>query len=272
MAGLSYARPGMTNMPAIRQPMLGAHRQIAQQQVQVPTTTVINGRTYKWDQGAKFAGSVSPAQGFQMDNGTWTALDDPMPSSASSAAAMSYARPTARAAAPVADDYELEDFDIGSAYARVQPMLPPMPGPAPQFARPSLPGPEEDVAAEAATFGRAKDRIGQLGRGSMTALSEELDARGMGGAGYEAAERGRLLSDTQGQLGDVIRDQAIESLKRRREVNDRNVGAEINLRGQDQGYASTSRGQDIQAATARSAASVPLMQLIAANRKRRRLY
>lgn len=276
MAGMTYGRPGgmpSMTLPSAR-PMPMAHQAIAKSIPKAPTTTVINGRTYTFQPGARFAGSVSPEQGFQMDNGTWTAMEEP--GSMSSGAASAYARPAARtraaAPAPVADDYGLEDFNISRAYSQVQPMLPPTPGPAPSFARPALPGPEEEIASESAAFGRAKDRIGQLGRGSMTALTESLDARGMGGAGYEASARGELLADTQGQLGEVIRDQAIQSATRRRQVNDRNVGAEMDLRSQDMGYATNTRGQDIQAGQARAAASVPLMQLIAANRSRRRLY
>jgi hypothetical protein len=175
----------------------------------------------------------------------------------------------ARGSATAAGGGELEDFDFTRALAQVQPALPNRPAPAQLPARVTGPSPADSAAAEAAQFGRAKDRIGKLGRGSMTALNEEFSARGFGGSNMEASATQNLLSDLQGQEGEVIRDQAIQNLVRQRQVEDRNYAGDINQRGQDIGFTTTTRGQDIGAETSRAQMQVPLLQLIAANRKRR---
>lgn len=164
---------------------------------------------------------------------------------------------------------DLEDFDFSRALATVQPALPPVPGPAQMPAHVTGPSPADSAAAQAAEFGRAKDRIGKLGRGSMTALNESFSSRGFGGSNMEAGATQNLLSDLQGQEGEVIRDQAIQNLVRQRQVEDRNYAGDVNQRGQDIGFTTTTRGQDIGAATSRAQMQIPLMQLIAANRRRR---
>jgi len=163
----------------------------------------------------------------------------------------------------------LEDFDFSRALSTIQPALPPTPGPAQLPARVVGSTPADSAAAQAAEFGRAKDRIGKLGRGSMTALQEEFSARGLGGSNMEGASTQQLLSDLQGQEGEVVRDQAIQNLVRQRQVEDRNYAGDINQRGQDIGFTTTTRGQDMNFATERARLQVPLLQLIAENRKRR---
>lgn len=166
---------------------------------------------------------------------------------------------------------ELEDFNFYDALAKARSAMPGKLAPAQLPGRVQASTPADAAAAEAAEFGRAKDRIGKLGRGSMMALQEQLDARGMGGAGYEADATSQVLNEVTGQTGEVIRDQAIQALVRQRQVEDRNYQGDIAQRGQDIGFTTTTRGQDANYELGRYGMITPLMSLIAANR-RRRLY
>jgi hypothetical protein len=166
---------------------------------------------------------------------------------------------------------EMEDFDFDAAYNQAASKIPSGAHPVKEFARVTGPSPADSAAAQAAEFGRAKDRIGKIGRGSMTALQESYSSRGFGGSRLEGADTASLLSDLQGQTGEVIRDQAIQNLVRQRQVEDRNYAGDINQRSQDIGYATSTRGQDINLEGQRTSAVVPLLQLIAANRKKRRV-
>lgn len=166
---------------------------------------------------------------------------------------------------------EMEDFDFDAAYNQAASKIPTGAHPVKEFARVTGPSPADSAAAQAAEFGRAKDRIGKIGRGSMTALQESYSSRGFGGSRMEGADTASLLSDLQGQTGEVVRDQAIQNLVRQRQVEDRNYAGDINQRSQDIGYATSTRGQDISLEGQRTNAVVPLLQLIAANRKKRRV-
>lgn len=175
----------------------------------------------------------------------------------------------AGSAAAAKPDYGLEDFDYNRSLAMVQGALPN------HVPRDAMPGhvqastPADAAAAEASEFGRAKDRIGRLGRGTLASMQDEFSSRGMGGSGLEAGATTNLLADLQGQEGEVIRDQNIQGLQRKRQVEDRNYAGDLNQRGQDIGFTTNQRGQDIDQERNRSQMQIPLLQLIAANRKRR---
>jgi hypothetical protein len=234
-------------------------------------TQVINGQTYTWNPNTSFASGVAGRQqgldgsitGFQMPGGTWSAMP-----SASKPAGASGGSGGGSGAGPA---YEEEDFDFYGALAKARSAVPQGNQPVQSFARVEGATPADAAAAQSAQFARAKDRIGSMGRGSLMALQEGFDARGFGGSGMEASATGSLLSDLQGEQSEVVRDQAIENLVRQRQVEDRNYAGDINQRSQDIGYASTTRGQDISSEGQRTAALVPLMQLIAANRNKRRV-
>lgn len=77
---------------------------------------------------------------------------------------------------------------------------------------PSVP-PVADVdtsAAQAAAFARAKDRVGQLGAGALAGLRSSLGGRGLLGSGAEVRGAVDVVNRGQGELGDVVREQAIE--------------------------------------------------------------
>jgi hypothetical protein len=113
-------------------------------------------------------------------------------------------------------------------------------------------GPEDRTAAESAAFSRAAERIANIGKGNLNGLRNQMTRRGITGSGIEAAGVRDVQNNTAGQLGEVVRDQAIEGLHRQEAIDDRDLAAGISQRGQDLGIQSTNytggiaqRGQDV---------------------------
>lgn len=98
-----------------------------------------------------------------------------------------------------------------------------------------LPDGQEQAARDAA-FGREKDRIGQMGRGAVNSLTNLMSERGTSGGGYEQAGLADIVGGTQGQLGDVAREQTIQDVGRAAQVGDRNYAGNLQRRGQDMNY------------------------------------
>lgn len=105
----------------------------------------------------------------------------------------------------------------------------------PDVPRIEPPAPEDERAAQSAAYGRAADRIRSIGRGSEKRMLSDLTRRGVSGTGLETKARTAANRGTQADLGQVVRDQAIQSLDRTQAVNDRNLNALIAQRGQDLG-------------------------------------
>lgn len=113
--------------------------------------------------------------------------------------------------------------------------------------------PEADRrAAEAAEFGRAKDRVAKIGRGAIKSMTES--SAGQGREGIDARNVRDIIRAGQGDLASVATEQALASLSRRNAVADRNYAGDISQRGQDIGVSSTNlgagvtqRGQDLDA-------------------------
>lgn len=154
------------------------------------------------------------------------------------------------------------DLNLEQAKIQAEMMLPPAPAPAVLPPRVAAPVRADNSTAESATFARAKDRIGMTGQGAMKSLASQMSRRGLAGSGIEGAQIGELLGGVRGQLGDVVRDQTIEGLKRDYAVEDRNYAGDLNQRGQDIGYGTTTRGQDIGAAQSRASLMPTLLQLL----------
>lgn len=94
--------------------------------------------------------------------------------------------------------------------------------------------PEDERGAQSAAYGSAADRIRNIGRGGASALKTLLTRRGVSGDSGVAAKAMTLQqNNVQGQLGDVVRQQATESLARSQAVNDRDLAANVGQRGQD---------------------------------------
>jgi hypothetical protein len=100
--------------------------------------------------------------------------------------------------------------------------------------------------AEVAGFARAKDRLGKIASGSTMALKDAATAGGRAGSGMEGADMRSITEGLQSALGDVVRDQTIDRLDRHDEIDDRNMGLDLNTRGQDIGQAATEFGGNIQ--------------------------
>lgn len=160
------------------------------------------------------------------------------------------------------DDGGGAGFNFDEAMAKINPLLPPVPDKI--EAPPRIVGPTraDSSAAEAAAFGRAKDRIGKIGGGAMQSLTRMMGRRGLGGSGIEGKAIGQSVEGLRGELGDVVRDQTIEGLKRDWQVEDRNYAGDLGQRSNDMGFATTTRGQDINAAQGRTSSIPALLSLL----------
>ena len=99
-----------------------------------------------------------------------------------------------------------------------------------------------DVAAEDAAFARAKDKIGAVNESAKRSLSESMASRGISGSGVEAQQLGNVEAAGAGQLADVAQQGALETLKRRYQVADRDAALASTKRGQDVGLVQTLAG------------------------------
>lgn len=100
----------------------------------------------------------------------------------------------------------------------------------------------DTTAANAATFGAAKDQAGQTARGSLTALKEELGGRGMLGGGIEGADTASVINTATQGINDQTRQNAVT------DANNSEQNALAGYSGQV-----TQRGQDLTAAAAANA-------------------
>ena len=135
------------------------------------------------------------------------------------------AGPAAAAAAPPTDE-----FDFDKWWNKV-------PAP-PQVGKPAWvkgPGLEDRRAAESLQFGRAKDRIGKIGRGSMKSLENMFASRGISGSGHESAALGGAIGGMRGDLANVATEQALSALAREAQISDRDYAGNISQRGSDIG-------------------------------------
>ena len=105
-------------------------------------------------------------------------------------------------------------------------------------------------AADAATFGRAKDVAGQTGRASIESLRGLLGETGQLGGGYEGQATRDIVENAAGQVGDVNREQAIQGSQR---------SFQTALANQQSGLAQ--RGQDINAQEAQARLALAQTQL-----------
>lgn len=87
--------------------------------------------------------------------------------------------------------------------------------------------PNTDAAA-ASIFGAGKDRAAQIANSSLTGLSSALAARGMGGAGYEAGQVGKIAGTAEGAVSAANRDTTQMQLGAEQHAADQNFqGAEL---------------------------------------------
>lgn len=100
---------------------------------------------------------------------------------------------------------------------------------------------EAGKAAQAAVFGRAKDRAGQIAKSALQGLRSSLAARGILGSGMEV--QGTLDAAMQGAglIADTSREEAVQEAQRGERAREFQTQAALQHRGQD----ITQRGQDI---------------------------
>lgn len=144
--------------------------------------------------------------------------------------------------------------------------------------------PVDTSAAEAATFARAKDQVGQTASGALTGLRAALGGRGMLGSGLEERGTAAAATSAAGELGDVSRQAAVTKAGLDNQNATTNFQGAITERGQDfakeeaanslagdlakttyQGQIQQ-RGQDIQALNAAKALEIEQAQLGAQQR------
>jgi len=125
------------------------------------------------------------------------------------------------------------DIDFNALWSKTQ-AVPPPPQ-VPRDPRVQGPGLEDRRKAEGKEFGRAKARVGAIGRGSMKALGNRMAARGISGSGHEAAGEADILSGMGSDLSNVVTEQALSALAREAQISDRDYGGGIQQRGQDYG-------------------------------------
>lgn len=121
---------------------------------------------------------------------------------------------------------------------------------------------DKEAAANAATFGQAKEGAANNARASLMGLRQALGARGMAGAGYEAGQIGQSVASASDVTGRAITDQAVQGYKRSAQVADNTYTGRIQQRGQ------TMSGRESQA---RLAADDRRLRLDAYNSQQNRL-
>lgn len=144
--------------------------------------------------------------------------------------------------------------------------------------------PVDTSAAEAASFNRAKDQVGQESAGALTGLRSALGGRGMLGSGLEERGTAAAATSAAGELGDVSRQQAVTRADEAQKNATTNFQGDVTQRGQDfqkeeagnslagnlamAGYSGqiTQRGQDITNANAQKALEIEQAQLGAQQR------
>lgn len=221
-----------------------------------PTTMVLNGQTYTSRQRTN-----APQETFGGDD---VFSDDhqtvwsPMQQQGGATSRLSARASGGAGEIPV----QTPSMSIAAARSEAEQMLPTPPRAAVLPPRIVAPVRADNSAAEAASFARAKDRIGMTGQGAMKSLQSLMSRRGLAGSGIEGREMGDLVSGVRGQLGDVVRDQTIEGLRRDNAVEDRNYAGELGQRATDVGFETNTRGQDIQAAQGRASLMPSLLSLI----------
>ncbi len=92
--------------------------------------------------------------------------------------------------------------------------------------------PVDLTAANTAAFATAKDQAANTAAASMSGLRSALQARGMGGAGYEAGQIGQTLGREANTIGQASRDEARNEANLRAEQSIANLNAGVAQRGQ----------------------------------------
>lgn len=107
------------------------------------------------------------------------------------------------------------------------------------------PSAQQTEAADAAAFARAKDQATQISQSAMRGLQGGLAGRGMGGAGYEAGQIGKIVTNAADQSGEASRQNAQRAYDLAQHLGDENLQAELTQRGQDIGVSDANVNADL---------------------------
>jgi hypothetical protein len=91
----------------------------------------------------------------------------------------------------------------------------------------------DTAGAQAALFAREKDRVGEVGRSSLTALRSALAGRGMLGGGAEAKGTRDVITAGMRELGETGREQTIQEANRQNQWARTGYEGALQQRGQD---------------------------------------
>lgn len=92
---------------------------------------------------------------------------------------------------------------------------------------------DQERAARAAAFSRAKEQSGQTGLAALNALKQSVENTGRMGSSYEAQGLGGIIGGVQGGVNDFTREQLIQDLNRAAGIADETYQGNITQRGQD---------------------------------------
>lgn len=112
-------------------------------------------------------------------------------------------------------------------------------------------------AANAATFGAAKEQAGQTARSEIDSARGLFGAAGMLGSGAEVEEAGKVAEDAASKVNDITRQNAVTSAQQGLDIAKANQSAALEQRGQD------IAAQQAQAQLALSAAEFQAQQQLA---------
>lgn len=223
---------------------------------QNPTTmSTYGGSTQQTDQMGRVITTTPGSQrpGIDPATGMWTGtgggqmgstvIEDPDLIRRSRDLADTQARVSMRPPA-AADDGE-EDLRKYFSYIKTQFQPPPREAPMDTPARVTGEPEADRRAAEAAEFGRAKDRVAKIARGAGKSLEADMIGRGLVGSGIEARNMRDIVRGGQGDLANVATEQALASLQRRNQVADRNYAGDVSQRSQDIGIGATNLGAGV---------------------------
>ena len=90
-----------------------------------------------------------------------------------------------------------------------------------------------EQAARDAAFARAKDQAGNTSRAALDSLRGYAQSSGRLGTNWEGGKAAQVLGEAAGGLGEYTRDQMMLDLNRAGEISDRNLAAQLTMRGQD---------------------------------------
>ena len=107
-------------------------------------------------------------------------------------------------------------------------------GTQPKVSRIAGPSADQEQQARNSAIVRAKQRAYQQGSAALNSLYGRLQARGMGGGGYEAGEIGEVLAQAANPVGDLLVQQSQDDVNQARHVADQEFQGDITQRGQDQ--------------------------------------